>query len=71
MLTAALRLALLFEVGNAAYPAAFDSASIAGPWRRHPEDNLERQTIHEHANRDRPPVARRRSGEGVPAGGAP
>jgi tetratricopeptide (TPR) repeat protein len=46
--------------------------AITGPYRRrHPEDNLERQPIHEHENRYRPQAAKQQPGAGAVAGGAP
>jgi hypothetical protein len=45
--------------------------AITGPYRRrNPEDNLERQPIHEHENRYRLLTAEKGSGSGTTAGGA-
>jgi hypothetical protein len=54
------------------FKADESAQAITGPYRRrNPEDNLERQPIHEHENRYLPRTARRRSGEAAAAGGAP
>jgi len=48
------------------------SQAITGPYRReNPEDNLERQPIHEHENRYRPRIAVQEAGSTAAAGGAP
>jgi hypothetical protein len=59
------------EVRYLRFKADESAQTITGPYRQlHPEDNNERQTIHEHVSVPLPALKQTRVGTGVPAGPA-